>query len=96
MGKIKYVPEQHQQFQSELQKISDVFSELITELGNVKSAASTHLKGEATESLLTAIEELTSKLSTAQSNWQTTNDNAKRLENAIKSADEEASRTVNQ
>ena len=47
MAEIKYIADQHKQFQDELQKIGDGFSDLITELGNVKTSVSSNLKGEA-------------------------------------------------
>ena len=36
MAEIKYNADQHKQFQDELQKIGDGFSDLITELGMLK------------------------------------------------------------
>ena len=94
MGKIQYDSYQHQQFQSELKKIGDGFDDLITELGNVKSSASSLLKGEAADALETAIDDLTSKLTKAKNNWQTTNTNAKSIENIIKQADKTAAKVV--
>ena len=55
MAEIKYNADQHKQFQDELQKIGDGFSDLITELGNVKASVSSNLKGEAATALETAL-----------------------------------------
>ncbi|KXT85046.1 hypothetical protein [Streptococcus oralis] len=95
MGEIKYDSGQHKQFQDELQKIGDGFDSLITELGNVKTSVSSSLKGEAATALETAIDDLTSKLTKAKTNWHTTKENAKQVEEIIKKADEAAKQAVN-
>ena len=95
MGEIKYDSGQHKQFQEELQKIGDGFDNLITELGNVKTSVSSNLKGEAATALETAIDDLTSKLTKAKTNWHTTKENAKQVEEIIKKADEAAKKVVN-
>lgn len=96
MAEIKYNADQHKQFQDELQKIGDGFSDLITELGNVKASVSSNLKGEAATALETAIDDLTSKLTKAKINWHTTNENAKKVEEIIKKADEDSKKIVDE
>ena len=96
MGEIKYDSGQHKQFQEELQKIGDGFDNLITELGNVKTSVSSNLKGEAATALETAIDDLTAKLTKAKTNWHTTNENAKKVEEIIKKADEDAKKIVDE
>ena len=44
----------------------------------------------------TAIDDLTAKLTKAKTNWHTTNENAKKVEEIIKKADEDAKKIVDE
>ncbi|MEY8700181.1 peptidase [Streptococcus ferus] len=87
---ISYEPGKHNVFESDLGKIKDNFDDLVTELGNVKSDVSEHLEGKAATSLGTAIDDLVTKLTKEQENWQTVIDNANKIEELIKEADGKA------
>lgn len=89
-GKISYNAAQHRELEAELDKIGDNFKDLITDLDKLKSSVSNNLKGKAATSLSTELSSLLGKLKTEKENWSTVKANAKKVEQLLKEADENA------
>lgn len=93
-GTIKYDPDKHQSFQSELKKVQENFDDLISALKKVQTMSTGSLKGEAATSLETAIGDLEKKLTKEQSNWEIVIGNAKKIATYLKEADEKSAQSI--